>query len=116
MVNREFCYLYLTCENTVEASRIVDALLKNRLIVCAKQTSVDSNYVWKTKVEHNQETLLVMESALDLFDKVEKAVAKIHSYEVFVLEATPIAKVSKLAAKWMNENLEPGERADNAKK
>jgi uncharacterized protein involved in tolerance to divalent cations len=57
-----------------------------------------------------------MESALDLFDKVEKAVAKIHSYEVFVLEATPIAKVSKLAAKWMSENLEPGESADNDKK
>lgn len=108
MAKREFCYLYLTCENTVEASRVVDVLLKKRLIVCAKQTSVDSNYAWKGKYEHNQETLLVMQSSLDLFDAVEKEVAKIHSYEIFVLEAIPMAKVSKLATKWMEENLSNG--------
>jgi len=101
----DFCYLYLTCENTVEASRIVDMLLKKRLIVCAKQTSVDSNYIWKGKFEHNQEMLLVMQSRLSLFDEVEKEVMKIHSYETVVLEAMPITRVSKQATKWMEENL-----------
>lgn len=108
MSKNDFCYLYLTCENTVEASLIVDALLKKRLIVCAKQSSVDSNYAWKGKHEHNQEMLLVMQSRLDLFDAVEKEVTKIHSYETPVLEAIPIAKVSKLATTWMEENLTNG--------
>jgi periplasmic divalent cation tolerance protein len=108
MSKADYCHLYLTCENTVEASRIVKVLLEKRLIVCAKQSSVDSTYLWHKNVEHNQETLLIMESALEMFDAIEAEVAKIHSYETFVLEAVPVAKVSKQAQIWMEENLKHG--------
>ena len=44
MTKPEFCYLYLSCPNTVEAGAIVTSLLEKRLIVCAKQMPVTSNY------------------------------------------------------------------------
>ncbi len=105
MAKREFCYLYLTCENSVEAAEIAEALLDKHLIVCAKQVPVEADYWWEGSIEHNHEMLLIMESRLDLFEQIEKAVAKIHSYDTFVLEAVPIAKVSQKAKQWMEKEL-----------
>lgn len=107
MAKREFCYLFLTCEDDNEAHEIATALLEKKLIVCAKQIPVNATYWWDGEITRGHEKMLVMESALDLFDTVEKEVAKLHSYDTFVLEATPIAKVSRDATKWMNDNLKP---------
>jgi periplasmic divalent cation tolerance protein len=105
MANRNYCYIYLTCANTVEAAEIANTLLEKHLVICVKQLPVDSKYWWEGKIEHNSEVLLMMESALDLFDKVEKEVAKLHSYDTFVLETVEIAKVSQKAQTWLKENL-----------
>ena len=107
MAKREFCLLYVTCDNTVSASDIVHALLNKRLVVCVKQMPVSSHYWNEGKTEQSSEVLLIMESAIDLFDQVEQTVGKLHTYKTFVLEATPITRISKSAEKWMNENLAP---------
>lgn len=107
MPKREFCLLYVTCDNTVSASDIVNALLNQRLVACVKQMPVSANYWNEGKTEQSSEVMLIMESALDLFDQVEQTVGKLHTYKTFVLEAVLIARVSKLAAKWLNENLAP---------
>jgi len=101
----DFCYLYLTCEDGAEATKIAKELLKKRLIVCAKQLPITADFHWEGKITHGKETLLIMESRLDLFDQVEAEVTKLHSYDTFVLEAVPIAAVSKKASKWMKDNL-----------
>ena len=100
-----FCQLWLTCEDGAEASKIAKTLLDKKLIVCAKQLPISADYRWKGSVEHGREVLLVMESHEELFDRVETEVAKLHSYETFVLQAVPLVKVSKDAQRWMNENL-----------
>ena len=102
---REFCYLYLTCANTVETGQVSKALLEKRLVACTKQVGVSASYWDDGKIDQATEVLLIMESAMDLFEAVEKEVAKIHSYKTFVLEAVPIIKVSTNAEKWLNENL-----------
>src|SRR5689334_7232631 len=93
----EFCYLYLTCANTVEAGEISDTLLGKRLVMCSKQLPVDSRFHWKGSIDHNAEIMLLMNSRMDLFDKAEAEITKLHSYETFVLEAVPITKVSRNA-------------------
>lgn len=98
-----YCLLWLTCKDGQEADKISDTLLVKHLAACVKQFSVKSSFHWKNKVESSDEVLLMMESRLDLFDKVEAEVRKIHSYETFVLNATPIAKISKKAAVWLEE-------------
>lgn len=97
--------MYLTCANTVETGQISKTLLEKRLVACTKQLPVSASYWDDGKIDQATEVLLIMESAMDLFEAVEKEVAKIHSYETFVLEAVPIAKMSKQAEKWMHENL-----------
>lgn len=105
MTKNNYCYLYLTCKDVKEASKIADALLEKHLIVCAKQVPVNSAFWWQGKITKAQETLLIMESALDLFDRVEKTTAKLHSYDTFVLEAVPLAAVSIKAKSWVEANL-----------
>jgi len=101
----EFCQLQLTCTDEKEALDVADKLLKKRLIACAKQMPITSDFHWQGKIEHAEEVFLVMESKLDFFKKVEAEVSKLHSYDTFVLEAIPIAKVSKEARNWMENEL-----------
>lgn len=100
-----FAQYYLTCANKAEADKIADNLLDRRLIVCAKHLPVTAKYWWNDAKEAAEEVLLVMESSISLFDKIESAVAGIHSYETFVLECVPIGRLNAAAEQWINENL-----------
>lgn len=103
MTKREFCQLWLTCKDKAEADKIAKALLRKHLIACAKQIQASSDFRWRGKVDHSKEILLLMDSRLNLFEKTEAEITKLHSYNTFVLQAVPVAKVSKEAAKWLGE-------------
>lgn len=95
--------LVLTCGSWQEAQRIVDSLLEQKLIACAEFMEVKSKYHWKGKVQDDKEIRLVMQSAEHLFDRIEAEVKKLHSYETFVLQASPIVRISAAAAMWLEE-------------
>jgi periplasmic divalent cation tolerance protein len=107
-VENNFCQLWLSCKDEKEAAAITDVLLAKHLVACAKQIPVGSTFRWQGKIEHDNEVLLLMESRLDLFDQIESEVAKLHSYDTFVLEAMPVAWVSKSAHKWLRQELKNG--------
>ena len=97
--------LFLTCANQKEANKIINALLKKRLIVCVKSMSVSSSFLWQGKKDSAKEILLVMESVESKFKAIEKEVRKHHSYDAFVLLSVPITKASTGIAKWMQKEL-----------
>ena len=101
----KFCHLWLTCADKKEADKISEVLLKKRLVTCVRQMPVSSAYWWKGKIEKIEEVLLMMESREDLFDEVEREVAKLHSYDAFVLEEVPVSKISKKAEVWLKDEL-----------
>lgn len=101
--------LVLTCGSWQEAQRIVDQLLEQKLIACAEFIEVKSKYSWKGELKDDKEIRLVMETAEHLFERIETEVRKLHSYEVFVLQATPIARLSQAAASWLEEVIAPAD-------
>ncbi len=101
----ELCQLWLTCADTEEASKIVKLLLDEKLIVCAKQVPITSDFLWESKIDHSNEVLLVMDSKLDIFDQVEAEVEKVHSYDIFVLQAIPVVRISKGAKNWLESRV-----------
>jgi periplasmic divalent cation tolerance protein len=105
-MSRQYCYIWLSCEEG-EKESIAQSLLEKRLINCAKFSSVSSMYWWKGQIESANEALVIMESAEDLFDEIETEIAKIHSYDTFVLQSVPVTKINKDASDWMDENLKP---------
>lgn len=52
--------------------------------------------------------MVLMESRLELFGKIEAEVKKLHSYDTFVLEAVPVKRISKKAAQWLKGELYNG--------
>lgn len=102
---KNFCQLWLTCADKTEAEKITKALLEKHLVACAKQVPVSSDFLWQGKVDHNDEILLIMDSREDLFDQIEAEIARLHSYEIFVLQAIPISKISKQAEVWLKDSL-----------
>ena len=95
--------LFLTCDSWQEAQRIVDALLNMQLIACAEFIPITSKFNWKGQHSEADEVKLIMLSIEDNFDKIEKVVAKLHSYESFVLQAIPVTHLSKAATAWLHE-------------
>lgn len=95
----------LTCRDASEAKKITEVLLQQKLVVCVKQLAVSSDFLWHGDIDHNDEVLLVMDSREDLFDQVESEVAKLHSYDTFVLQTIPVTRTSKKALQWMEEEL-----------
>ena len=107
-MKNDFCQLWLTCADKKEADKIANTLLVKHLIACAKQVPVSADYWWQGKIEHGEEILLIMEGKLELFDRIETEVKKLHSYETFVLEAVPVLKVSKKAEQWLSGEIKNG--------
>ena len=97
--------LFLTCTNEQEAKKISKKLLEAKLAVCIRRTNVSSNFIWKGKIDHAQEVLLIIESIQEKFDEIEAVIKPLHSYETFVLSSYPIAKTSAGVQEWVKESI-----------
>lgn len=97
--------VFLTCANDKEAELISKKLLEKKLVVCIKKSKVSSSFLWKHKIDKSQEVLLIMDSVEEKFEKIEKEVKKLHSYDTFVLLAVPVIKASKGILEWMKDEL-----------
>src|SRR5581483_5150271 len=72
-----YCQLWLTCKDKAEADKITNTLLVKHLVACVRQMPISSSYWWEGKIEQSEETMLLMESKLENFAKVEAEIAKI---------------------------------------
>ena len=95
------CLLFLSCKDIEEANLISNQLLKEKLIVCAKKISINSSYLWKNKIESDKEVLLIMDSIVENFEKIDKEVKKNHSYEIYTLFSIDIKKANREALNWL---------------
>lgn len=102
---KKLCYLLLTCSED-QKDLIAKTLLEKRLIVCAKFIPVNSMYNWQGKIANEDEVAILMETAENLFATIEAEIAKIHSYDTFVLTQIPITNINSAARSWMEDELD----------
>lgn len=97
----------VTCESARQARRIGRALVEQRLAACANifQVPVWSIYRWKGKIESARECLVVLKTSRKRFTAVQRAVRRLHSYEVPEIIALPIAAGSREYLSWISESL-----------
>jgi len=96
--------IYLTCKNNAEAKKIANALLKKKLVACANFISVNSQFLWKKKVESGREVLIIFKSLNKNLAKIEKEISNLHSYKVPVISVVEIQLNGK-AQKWLINEL-----------
>jgi periplasmic divalent cation tolerance protein len=102
-----FMQLVLKCGSHKEAQRIAAALLEKHLVACVEFSEVKSKYHWRGIIEEADEIKLTMESVAENFEQIEKEVAKLHSYDTFVLQQIPVTRVSKQALVWWLKETNP---------
>ncbi len=101
---------YITVLSTVsskkEGEKIAKILLRKRLAACVQVIpGLQSFYIWKKKICHEAEYLLMIKSKASLFSRLEKAIRDIHSYEVPQIVAIPILQGTRSYLKWLNASL-----------
>lgn len=96
---------YLTCANNKEADKISKVLLEERLIACAKKFPVESRFWWKNKLDNAKEIVVMLESLEGNFEKIEKVVKQLSSYETPLLFSVLVSKTTKGVEEWLKKEL-----------
>jgi len=96
----------ITTKDKKEAVRIAKLLIKDKLAACVNIIGgLRSIFLWQGKVEQAKETLLIVKSRKDKFNKIVKLVKANHSYEVPEIVAIPIVNGFKPYLKWIDDSL-----------
>ncbi len=77
-----FIVVYVTHENEVKAGKIVDLLLKKRLIACANTFPIKSSYWWCDNLKSGGEVVSLLKTKPQLWGAVKKEVEANHPYDV----------------------------------
>ena len=103
---KSYIQVFTTIETKEEAEKIAQYLVEQKLAACVQITGpIASTYRWKGKVETAQEWLCLIKTREDLYDKVEKAIKELHSYETPEIIAVPIVKGSSEYLSWLDDVL-----------
>jgi periplasmic divalent cation tolerance protein len=103
---KSYIQITTTTETKEDAQKIAQYLVETRLAACAQITGpITSIYHWKGKVESTQEWLCLIKTSEELFEKVETAIKKLHSYETPEIIAVPIVKGTKEYLSWLDDEL-----------
>ena len=103
---KSYIQISTTTETKEEAQKIAQYLVEQKLAACVQITGqITSIYRWKRKVETANEWLCLIKTRDNLFNKVEAAIKKMHSYETPEIVAMPIVKSSKEYLSWIDDQL-----------
>lgn len=100
----KYIVIFVTTGSRKEAKKITKRILKEKLAACVNIIPlVESHYWWKGKIECSKETLLIIKTKKELFDKLKKLIKKIHSYTVPEIIALPIILGNTEYLNWIDE-------------
>ena len=104
-MDTSYIVVLITAKDLAEAKKISQMLLEKRLAACINISErVNSNFLWEGKVDHATESLLIVKSRRELFDKIVKAVKSVHSYSVPEIIALPIILGEEKYLKWISDS------------
>lgn len=101
-----FSIVLTTVKNRVEAKRISEALVSEKLAACVSAVpNVSSVYRWQGKVKRSSEVMLIMKTSAKKLDKLMKRVKELHSYEMPEILVLKVDRGLPQYLKWMEESL-----------
>lgn len=94
-----------TAPNDGTAERLADLLVSERLAACVNITQpIKSVFRWDNKIDHEQESLLVIKSTATRYPELEQKLKKEHPYELPEIIALPIQQGLSDYLQWVEEN------------
>ena len=100
----DYSVVFMTASSHEEAENIAENLVSHKLAACVNiLPNIKSFYWWDDKVCKDDELLLVAKIKTSLFKDLEKAVKKLHSYDVPEIILLPIENGSNAYLQWMEK-------------
>ena len=96
--------IFVTAASEQEAATIGKTLVEEGLAACANIIPhIRSIYRWKGKICDERETLIIIKSREDLFEKIRSRIRELHSYEVPEITAIQLNKGDAAYLQWLEE-------------
>ena len=97
----------VTCASFEEAEKLAKGILEGRLAACVNVVkAVESFFWWEGKIDHAQETLLIIKTESARFEELEQYVKGHHSYQVPEIILLPVDKGHRPYLNWVVESLQ----------
>lgn len=94
-----------TVPNLDEAKNISRTLVEEKLAACVNIIpGATSIYSWEGKIEESSEVVLVIKSRAELYQKLEKRISDLHSYEVPEIVMLNAEDVEEKYLNWLDGN------------
>ena len=96
---------YTNCENTAEAEKIAQWLVREKLAACVNiLPTVQSVYRWQDQIENATEVSLMIKTTKANFAAIKESLTEHHSYELPELIAVEIRDGLPEYLNWVHEN------------
>ena len=99
----KYCMVLTTFGSKENADKVIKAVIECKLAACAQTIDIASHYVWKEKVCHEQEILVLFKTSWGLYNKLEAKIKELHSYEVPEIIAIDIKDGLKGYFDWIDQ-------------
>ncbi len=104
MEQSDYIVVFVTVNNTEEAQKLAQLLLKGRRAACVNIIpGVDSHFWWQDKIDSAQESLLVIKTKASLLPDIIKSVKKNHSSDVPEIIALPVFGGNQDYLDWIDQ-------------
>jgi periplasmic divalent cation tolerance protein len=101
-VVRGFLIIFVTAASEQEAASLGRTLVEEGLAACANIIpSIRSIYRWKGEIWDERETLIIIKSREDLFERIRSRIRELHSYEVPEITAITVDKGDADYVQWI---------------
>jgi periplasmic divalent cation tolerance protein len=98
----EFIQVVTTTASAEEARRIAEELVDKRLAGCVQIAGpIESIYRWQKKIERSPEWQLWVKTRSSQFAEVDRAIRKLHSYDVPEVLAMAVLDGSEAYLNWL---------------
>jgi periplasmic divalent cation tolerance protein len=103
-----FRLVLVTCATLEEARKIARGVVENHLAACVNIVThaVESFYTWEGKLENSSEYLLMIKTAEERLEELQKEVLRLHPYDTPEFVVLPIVAGSEDYLKWLAESVD----------
>jgi len=99
--------VFSTTSSRGEAEKIARVLVEKKVAACVSISGpIKSMYWWDDKIEESEEYLLIVKTTRSKYEELERAISRVHSYQVPEILAIPIVSALKEYVEWLKEELE----------
>ena len=87
--------IFTTTDNLKEARKLAKTLVEQKLVACTQISDIESFYNWENNVQNDQEFRIMFKTTKNKYKDVERAILKIHSYDLPAIYAVDLDELNK---------------------